>query len=384
MSDLLYGEVEDDVRASVRRLLRDRADWPAVLARIETDEPTDTALWRSLGAELGMAGLLVPEEFGGAGAGPREVAVVLEELGRTVAPVPFLASAVLATSALLAAAEPSAAAGDLLGALAAGERTAALAVPFGTAPDGPLPTVDVDGDGPQDGDGSRDGGPRDDGDGVRLSGRVRGVADLVAADVVLVAAGPDLYAVDLPGDGATVTPVTTLDLTRRLADLDLAGAPARRVAGDAEAAVRRALTVGAGLLASEQLGVAEWCLGATVEYVKTRYQFGRPIGSFQALKHRLADVWAELSSARAVARAAADALATGEDVEVAVAMAQAFCADVAVHAAEECVQMHGGIGMTWEHPAHLYLVRAKSAQIALGTPERHRAALARLVDLAPA
>jgi alkylation response protein AidB-like acyl-CoA dehydrogenase len=177
-----------------------------------------------------------------------------------------------------------------------------------------------------------------------------------------------------------------LDLTRRISDLTLDGAPARRVAGagDAVAALRSALTFGAGLLASEQVGLADWCLESTVDFTRARYQFGRPVGSFQALKHRMADVWAEVTSARAVARAAADALAVGApDTALLVAVAAAHCSDVAVHAAEECLQLHGGIGMTWEHPVHLYLARAKTSQIALGTPDRHRTTLATLVDLPP-
>ncbi len=144
----------------------------------------------------------------------------------------------------------------------------------------------------------------------------------------------------------------------------------------------RPLTVGAAILASEQLGVAQWCLDTTVDYLKTRHQFGRPVGSFQGLKHRLAELWVAVTQARAVARNAAGCVAEGDpDAPIAVAVAQAHCSGVAVRAAEECVQMHGGIGFTWEHPAHLYLKRAKSDAIALGTPDRHRATLARLVDL---
>ncbi|MFE0427147.1 acyl-CoA dehydrogenase family protein, partial [Streptomyces sp. NPDC058953] len=151
---------------------------------------------------------------------------------------------------------------------------------------------------------------------------------------------------------------------------------------DADPAVRRGLLAGAGLLASEQLGVAEWCLEATVRHTRERRQFNRPVGSFQALKHRMARLWLELVSARAAARNAADALATGApDLAVAVAVAQAYVSGTAVRAAEECVQLHAGIAMTWEHPAHLYLKRAKSAQLALGSPGAHRAQLAELIPL---
>jgi alkylation response protein AidB-like acyl-CoA dehydrogenase len=210
------------------------------------------------------------------------------------------------------------------------------------------------------------------------------VVDALAADVLLVPAAAGLYAVPAGADGLGRHPLVSLDLTRPLCDLTLAGAAGRRVAAgeDAQQAVATGLTAGAALLASEQLGVAQWCLESTVEYVRTRYQFGRPVGSFQALRHRLADLWVELAQARAVARHAAACVATGDpDTPVATALAQAFCGPVAVHAAEECVQLHGGIGFTWEHPAHLYLKRAKSAAIGFGTADRHRATLAGLVDL---
>jgi alkylation response protein AidB-like acyl-CoA dehydrogenase len=354
--DLLYSDVEEELRGGVRALLDARAPWTAVLARMESDEPYDAKLWRTLVAEMGVGGLAIPAELGGAGASFREAAVVAEELGRAVAPVPFLGSAVMATAALLAAGDR-----ELLAALAEGRATAALAVPFGTPPAGPVPAVEVT-------------------DGA-LSGTVRGVADALPADVLLVpAADGGLYAVSAAD--AERTAVTSLDMTRRLCDVTLSSVPARLVAAGGDEAVRTALTAGAALLAAEQFGLAERCLEITVEYLKTRYQFGRPVGSFQGLKHRLADLWVAITQARAVARYAAGCLATGDpDTAVAVAIAQAHNAPVAVRAAEECVQMHGGIGFTWEHPAHLYLKRAKSASIALGTADRHRAALAGLVDL---
>jgi alkylation response protein AidB-like acyl-CoA dehydrogenase len=146
--------------------------------------------------------------------------------------------------------------------------------------------------------------------------------------------------------------------------------------------VEAGLAAGAGVLAAEQVGLAQRCLDMTVAYVKERRQFARPVGSFQALKHRLADLWVEVTQARAASRYAAACLATSDrDAKVAVALAQAYCSEVAVHAAQECVQLHGGIGFTWEHPAHLYLKRAKADSIAFGTADSHRAALASLVNL---
>jgi alkylation response protein AidB-like acyl-CoA dehydrogenase len=351
MSSLLYTEVEEELRASVRRLFTARSPWPAVLARTESAEPVDRPLWTALAVDIGCAGLPVPEKLGGAGASWREVAVVAEEVGRAVVPVPFLGSA-LATAALLACGDQ-----EVLPAVATGERTAVLALPLSTPPGSPLPT---------------DGGT------------VRSVADASAADLLVVPRADGLWAVEAAE--VVRTPVTALDLTRTLSDVTFGAAPARRLA-DADGATRAwsaALTTGAVLLASEQLGLAEWCLETTVGYLKTRHQFGRPIGSFQGLKHRLAELWVALTQARAVARYAAGCLADGDpDTPVAAALAQAHCGPVAVRAAEECVQMHGGIGFTWEHPAHLYLKRAKSDALALGAPHQHRAVLAELVDLPP-
>lgn len=353
-TDLLYSEEEEAVRAAVRDLLTDHCDAAGVITRSESDAPHDLSLWKSLTEGMGLAGLLIPEEYGGQGAGHREAAVVLEELGRAVAPVPYLTSAVVATEALLACD-----AADLLAELAGGRRVGVLAVGLHTAPGAGHTTATVDHG--------------------ALRGELTGIADAAAADVLLVPADDGgLYAVE--AGAATVTPQVSLDLTRPLATVVLDGAPARRL-GDAAPAVRRALRAGAGLLVSEQLGLADWTLTETVRYLKERKQFNRPVGGFQALKHRLAHLWLEIAHLRAAARNAADALATGQDTDVAVAVAQAYAAPVAVHAAEEALQLHGGIGMTWEHPVHLYLKRAKADSIAYGTAGAHREALAALVDL---
>lgn len=202
---------------------------------------------------------------------------------------------------------------------------------------------------------------------------------------VAVGDGTSVHAID--AGAARIEPVLSLDMTRQLTDVTLEGTAGEVVvpAGAGEAAVRRALLAGTALLASEQLGVAQWCLTTTVAYLKERRQFGRVVGGFQALKHRLADVYVEVESAAAAARYAAATLDAGDPgTEVAAHVAQAYCGDVAVHAAEEAVQLHGGIGMTWEHPAHLYLKRAKADQLAFGTSGEHRARLAGLVDLPPA
>ncbi|MFH8487175.1 acyl-CoA dehydrogenase family protein [Streptomyces longisporoflavus] len=358
--DLLYSEEEETLRSVVRGLLADHCDATAVLARTESAEPHDRELWKALADGMGLAGLLVPEELGGQGATHREAAVVLEELGRAVAPVPYLTSAVIATEALLAC--DGDAARELLGTLASGRRIGVLTVPLATAPGDALPGVRAAGE--------------------ALHGSVTGVADALAADVFLVPTSAGLFAVDAAVDGVSVVPQISLDLTRPLATVTFEGARARAVGPESGPAVRRGLRAGAGLLTSEQVGVADWCLTETVRHSKERHQFNRPVGSFQALKHRLAQLWLEVVNMRAAARNAADTLAAGSaDADVAAALAQAFASPATVHVAEEALQLHGGIGMTWEHPVHLYLKRAKADSIALGTVGRHREELAARVNL---
>jgi alkylation response protein AidB-like acyl-CoA dehydrogenase len=376
LPSMTYTEQESELRAAVRDVLEDKADWHSVLARTESPETYDTGLWRTLAADVGCAGLLIPESLGGAGASFREAAVVAEEIGRAVAPVPFLGSAVMATVALLSAAQgddPTGAAAKLLSGLGAGTTTAALAVPVTAMPgvNSPL-SVRI--------------GPASDG-AYLLSGTVTNAADLLPADVLVVPADgvpSGLYVVPASDSGVTRVPVTSLDMTRELADLTLVEASATRIAAGsaAERAVSEALRAGAAMVAAEQVGLADRALEITLEYVKHRYQFARPIGSFQAVKHRLADWWVAVTQARAASRYAAACLAEGDaDADIAVALAKAACSEAALLAGQEMVQLHGGIGFTWEHPAHLYLKRAKSSSIALGTADRHRASLAGLVDL---
>jgi alkylation response protein AidB-like acyl-CoA dehydrogenase len=372
IGDLLYSDTEEALRDSVRNLFADRCPPESVAAAYESVPQDFSAVWRTLAVELGVAGLLVPESLGGAGASAREAAVVMEEIGRAVAPVPFLSSAVLATVALLEASETETetetatdTATETVSELAQGAATGALVVPLSTAPGDPVAGVSIGADG--------------------LTGAVSSVAGAGEADVLVVpVAGPEgleLHTVSRTGAGVEVSPVLALDMTRPLADVRFSGAASSRI-GPAETALQAALETGAALLASEQLGVAQWCFDTTLAYAKQRKQFGRAIGSYQAIKHRLADLWFEVSSATSAARYAADTCALGDaDASVAAAIAQAYCSGIAVHAAEECVQLHGGIGMTWEYPAHLYLKRAKSDQLALGTAYRHRSRLAELVDL---
>ena len=335
---LLADDVEQDLRASVRRAIERHAPTDRLTAIYDGTDDVTGPLWSAF-AELGLPGLLVPESLGGAGATAREAAAVLEELGRAAAPSPFLTSSVVATTALVALGDT-----EILPALASGEQTAALVVRPTALRRGPAATTVVG----------------------------------LPADVLLVPEGDALYAVR----GAAVAPVSSLDMTRPLAEVSLGTGERTLVSSDAGAAIDRALLTGAGLLAAEQVGVARWALETTIAYLKERRQFGRVVGGFQALKHRLADLYAEVEQADAAARYAAATLAADDpDVPVAVHVAASFCAEAATHAAEEAIQLHGGIGMTWEHPAHLHLKRAKADELLLGTPEAHRRALAEIVDL---
>jgi len=362
VGDLLYSDTEDALRDGVRQLFADRCP-PESVAHAYDSAPQDfSGVWLTLAVELGVAGLLVPESLGGAGASAREAAVVMEEIGRAVAPVPFLSSAVLATVALLRAGDS-----ETVSRLAQGEVTAALVVPLSTAPGDAIDSVSGGADG--------------------LAGSVTSVAGAAEADVLVVpvvgADGLELHTVSRDAAGVELSPLLALDMTRPLARVSFSAAASSCI-GPGDEPIAEALLTGAALLASEQLGVAQWCFDTTLGYAKERKQFGRAIGSYQAIKHRLADLWFEVSAATAAARYAADTCARGDDdAAAAAAIAQAYCSDIAVHAAEECVQLHGGIGMTWEYPAHLYLKRAKSDQLAFGTAYRHRARLAELVDLSP-
>jgi alkylation response protein AidB-like acyl-CoA dehydrogenase len=376
-TDLLYTDTELQLAAALADLLAERAAPGDVLARTEKLQTYDTELWRAVATDIGIAGLLIPEPLGGAGGSYRELTAAAEQFGAWLAPVPYLGSAAVATAALLSAARASSPpAADLLRRMADGTVTAALAVAFPARPRVWPFAARVAG--------TR---PGDDARTVRLHGTVRAVADALPADVLLVPADgvPNgLYLVESAAPGLHRMPLVSLDMTRQLCEVSLDDTPARQLAvGDAAVeAVDAGLTAGAAVIAAEQLGLAQRCLDMTVAYVKERRQFARPVGSFQALKHRLADLWTAITLARAASRYAASCLASGDpDAPVAVALAKSACCDAAVTAAQECVQLHGGIGFTWEHPAHLYLKRAKASSIAFGSPSEHRAALADLVSL---
>jgi alkylation response protein AidB-like acyl-CoA dehydrogenase len=363
---------QDELRASVRRFLADKAPLPRVRELMDTRDGIDRAVWEQAGAQLGLQGLAIPEEYGGAGFSFAEQAIVLEELGAALAGGPYLASAVLAATALLASTD-EVARRDLLPPIASGETIATLAF--------------TEDDGSWDPGTTRLAAVKDSG-GWRLDGHKNFVLDGYLAGLVLVVATADgglsLFAVDGSAAGLSRTALPTLDQTRKLARLEFAGVAGRLIGspGDATAIMDRTLDVAAIALAAEQLGGAQRALEAAVEYAKIRHQFGRPIGSFQAIKHRCADLLLEVESLRSAVSYAAAAVAEGSDeVPVVASLVKAYASETYFHVAAENIQIHGGIGFTWEHDAHLFFKRAKSSELFLGDGSYHRERLAARIGL---
>ena len=358
----------DDLRAMVRAFARDHFPLEEVREASRTDAGYDPAVWSGLG-QLGLTGLLVPAAHGGAGCGLPEAAVVLQELGRALACVPYLSSAVLAVTALLASGDEAAQAA-LLPRLADGALLAAVAVsgPAGRA-DGTPGSLGV----------TASFSPG----GVTLDGEALYVVDGHVAGVLLIAArdstGVGLYRVagDAPGLSRGVMP--SIDATRKLARLAFRDVLAQPLGppGSGAAALARVLDTGVAALAAEAVGGAEQALDLAVSHAKQRIQFGRPIGSFQAVKHKCADMLVALEGARAALDGALDAAARGEgDPGISALVAGLQCSAAYTHITAEAIQVLGGIGFTWEHPAHLYFRRARSSAVLFGTGTQHRATLA--------
>ncbi|HEY3016853.1 MAG TPA: acyl-CoA dehydrogenase family protein [Nocardioides sp.] len=354
--------------ATVRSLLDKKADSQAVRAAMASPEGYDRELWRTLCEQIGAAALAIPEVYDGAGFGLFETGVVLEELGRSLAPSPLLAS-VLAAEAVLASGD-EAAAQRLLPQLAAGE-VATIAWDAITKATSTRAPIDA---------------PSASSDGSTISGTVDDVLFGDQAAVLLVVAqtadGPALFEVD-PAL-ATARPTPAMDPTLRLASLTFDKTPATRISGDATAALRRAHLAGSVAVTCLQVGCAQRALEMTVAYTKERQQFGRPIGSFQALKHRMADLLVQVETSRSVARAATYAVATyavataagdPEDTDTLTAAAASYCTDALDHVASETIQLHGGIAITWEHDAHLVFKRAHSLHHLFGRPHERRSVL---------
>ncbi|MER5210144.1 acyl-CoA dehydrogenase family protein [Streptomyces sp. NPDC002838] len=378
---------QDEIRRTLRELLRKRCGPHDLRAAVETPAGHDPALWTALAERLGLPGLALPEAYGGVGCSATELALACEETGRVLAPSPLLATAVLAAPLILALGADAQRA-DLLPRIASGSLTAALAVP-GTSLAAALALTGENG-----GDwagGGRAGGvqARRAGGGWRLYGQADQVLDGHSAGLLLIAAHAGGFARSrtllflVPGDAGGLVRVrqTALDATRPQARIQLRDTEAELL-GDEEADVLAALaTVGdtaAAVLAGEAVGAADQALARTVEYVRQREQFGRAIGSFQAVQHRLADVYVQVRAARSAAYYAAWATANGERAG-GLALAQAL--DALRYAAAEAIQLHGGIGFTWEHEAHLYFKRASGDELLFGPVHRLRAHAAHAAQL---
>jgi len=407
LTDLAWTDEQRDLRDAVRGLL---ARHPSP-ARGSAPGPApgpgggyDRVLWQRLCGEIGAAGLAIPQRYGGAGAGPAETHIVMEELGRALTPSPLLGSAVLTAQALLASGD-TAACQRLLPAIADGSAVAALAWTTaagrwdpGEAACTAHPAARTSAAeaiqaiaGAAGADASLATAPSvSSPDDWVLVGEAHHVLDGDVADVLLAAAqtpaGVALFEVDPRGPGVTRAAVATMDTSRRLAVVGLDRAPGRPVgagagsAGPGSAALARARDLACIALSAEQVGAAQRALELTVAYTKDRVQFGRPIGSFQALQHRMADLHVLVESARSLSRAAASAAAAGADeAGLRAAAAKAYCSETLARVASEMIQLHGAIGITWEHDAHRYFKRAHGAAQLFGRPSEHIARIAAAV-----
>lgn len=369
---LSFTEEQVELGRTVRSFLERTSPETAVRSLMETERGFDTAAWTQMGSQLGLQQLAIPEEYGGAGYTFVELGVVLEEMGRALLCAPFFSSVVLAANTLLLGSDDQAKK-ELLPALASGEQIGTLAFtePSGRWDEGgiTMPATHTAA-------------------GWTLTGDKAFVLDGHTADLVLVVArtgsGLSIFAVDGSVSGLRRTPMQTMDMTRKQARLTFTDVPARLVGAEDEGAtvLTQVLDLAAVGLAAEAVGGAQRCLDMSVEYAKVREQFGRPIGSFQAIKHKCADLLLEVESARSAAYFAMwSAAGSNRDLPVAAAMAKAYCSEAFAHAAAENIQIHGGIGFTWEHPAHLYFRRAKSTELLLGDPSYHRELLVQRVGL---
>ena len=367
---MTFSAEQDELRSSVRRFLEQKSSSAEVRRLMETEEGYDPAVWSQMASQLGLQGLALPEEHGGSGYGFIEQIAVLEEMGRALLCAPYFSTVVLAATALLESGD-EAAQKDLLPGIADGSTIATLAwVEDPSSWDTSAITTAA----------------KRSGDGYALDGTKTLVLDGHVANLLLVVAqtdnGPSLFAVEADASGLSRRSLETLDMTRKLAAVELSGTPARLIAeeGAATRILERTLQHAVVALSAEQVGGAQKCLEMSVDYAKLRVQFGRPIGSFQAIKHKCADMLLEVESAKSAAYYAAWAIADNTDeVPVVTALAKAYCSDAFASAATETIQIHGGIGFTWEHDAHLYYRRAKSTEQFLGSPAAHRDMLAGLL-----
>jgi len=372
-----FSEEQEQLREAVRKFMEAKSPSSEVRRLMETTEGYDEAVWKQMAQELGLQSLHLPEAHGGQGFTFVELGIVLEEMGRVLLCAPYYSTVVLAADAIMNAAT-DAQQGELLPGIASGETIAALAF---TEPNGRWDasgiTMEASGKG----------------DSYQLSGTKMFVIDGHTANTIITVArlagtsgedGISFFAVDGDASGLTRTPLATMDQTRKQARLDFSDVAARPLGepGAGWAALSKTLDQAAVGLSNEMVGGAQKVLEMAVDYAKVRVQIGRPIGSFQAIKHKCADMLLEVESAKSAAYYAAWAAAEdNEELPVVASLAKAYCSDAYFHAAAENIQIHGGIGFTWEHDAHLYFKRAKSSEILLGDATYHRELLAQRIGI---
>ena len=373
-----FSEEQEELRRSVRRFLEDKSPSTEVRRLMETTDGYDPKVWAQMANELGLQSLHIPEAFGGQGFSFVELVVVLEEMGRALLTAPYFSTVCLAANAILNAGTQEQKAALLPG-IASGETIATLAF---TEPSGKWDANGITMEASSDGSG-----------GYTLSGTKMFVLDGHTANLIVVAArsagsggteGISFFTVEGNASGLTRTALPTMDQTRKQAKLEFSNVPAQLLGseGDGWAALSKTLDQAAVCLAAEQVGGAQKCLDMSVDYAKNRIQFGRPIGSFQAIKHKCADMLLEVESSKSAAYYAGWAAAEDNDeLPVVASLAKSYCSEAYFHAAAENIQIHGGIGFTWEHDAHLYFKRAKSSEILFGDPTYHRELLAQRIGI---
>ncbi len=367
-----FTDEQEELRSTVRAFLDSKSSEEAVREQMETDNGFDTAVWTQMAEQMGLQGLHIPEEYGGSGFGYVELGIVLEEMGRSLLCAPFFSSVVLAANTLIHSGDEAAKKAYLPG-IASGETIATLAY---TEPSGKWDESGVT----MQASGSAGS--------YTLTGTKMFVIDGNTANLLIVAArtgsGVSLFAVDGDAAGLTRTALSTMDQTRKQSKIEFANTPATLIGAEGKGwdILSTVLDLAAVGLAAEQVGGAQKVLDMAVEYAKVRVQFGRPIGSFQAIKHKCADMLLEVESAKSAAYYGLwCASEMNEELPSVASLAKAYCSEAYFHATAENIQIHGGIGFTWEHPAHLYFKRAKSSELMFGDPTYHREQLAQRIGI---
>ncbi len=361
-----------DLRSTLERMLVATAPDSVVRDHLDSPDGFDRGLWQRLAQQIGVQGLAIPEEYGGAGCGMRELAVAAEELGRSLFPGPLLSTVLLGATVIQRSGDSEAMKAVLPG-IADGTIVCTVALPRHGAGWDPADTIVT---------------ASPDGDVWRLTGTIPRVLDGATADIMLVPArhgdAVSVFLVKSGSETTTVEPALAMDQTRRFARVTLTGTTATLIGGSGAAPgmVADAVAFAAIGLAADQVGGARRMLEVTTEYAANRHQFGRAIGSFQAVKHALADMLIHTELARAALEDAVRAMDEGAaDLPSAVSVAQAVCSEAYYAVAAAAIQLHGGIGFTWEHSAHLYFKRATADRVLLGSPSHHHEVLASTLGL---